>query len=370
MRSKTLGGKTMFCFKCGQQIPDDAQFCSKCGTAQKSTVTQEIAKNNTSSSDFDREAIKIHLSDILALECMKIKLNTDYEESNDKLTYEQNNNYVERFSIPNGYVWLAYHDGKYHIGAFRGYGEGAYTGEYLNREGMLNGEAFLKYAFGLKSFMGENMGVVQHNGEFYWGVIDQNSLPIITKPNFWWDVGGSNILQQKMRQASARDGFLQVFENFKKNAPNVYQTNLTNTVQPLQRRVDGISKEYQKVDELLQKAYDINIIPKQFRNIHAIWFIHDYVTSSNETLSAALLHCDLDEIKQKLDTIIEQNNRIIIQNAIQIAQNSQMLQQNQQMLSRLASIESNTDRAAQYAEIASNNAEACAWIGMANYIKD
>lgn len=118
--------KIIFCYKCGHRIPDEAQFCSKCRTAQKSTVTQEIAKNNTSSSDFDREAIKIHLSDILALECMKIKLNTDYEESNDKLTYEQNNNYVERFSIPNGYVWLAYHDGKYHIGAFRGYGEGAY----------------------------------------------------------------------------------------------------------------------------------------------------------------------------------------------------------------------------------------------------
>ena len=362
----------MFCFKCGQQIPDDAQFCSKCGTLQKSNTsqTESIVSNNTSPADFDREAMKIHLSNILALECMKVKLSNDYAEADEKLTYEKNNNYVERFSIPNGYVWLAYHDGKYHIGAFRGYGEGAYTGEYLNREGMLNGEAFLKYAFGLKSFMGENMGVVQHNGEFYWGVIDENSLPIIKKSSFWWDIGGSNMLQQKFRQSSARDAFLAIYEDFKRTAPNIYQTNLKNIVSPLQEKVNGIDAEYKKADELLQKAYAINIIPKQFRNIHAIWFIHDYITTSNETLSAALLHCDLDEIKQKLDTIIEQNNRIIIQNAIQIAQNSQMLQQNQQMLNKLANIESNTDRAAQYAEIASNNAEACAWIGLANYIKD
>lgn len=353
----------MFCYKCGYQIPDEAQFCSKCGTAQKSGTNQEISKsNNTISSDFNRDAIQIYLSNILALECMKMKLNADYEESNNKLTYEKNNNYVERFSIPNGYLWLSYHDGKYHLGAFRDYGEGAYTGEYLNREGMLNGEAFLEYVFGV--------GVVKHSGEFYWGIIDQKSLPIITKTNFWWDIGGSNILQQKIRQSSARDAFLQIYEDFKKSAPTIYQNAMTNTIQPLQRKVDGIIAEYQKVDKLLQNAYNINIIPKQFRNIHAIWFIHDFVTSSNETLSAALLHCDLDEIKQKLDTIIAQNNRIIIQNAIQIAQNLQLLEQNQEMLSRLASIESNTERAAQYAEIASNNAEACAWIGMANYIKN
>lgn len=47
-----------------------------------------------------------------------------------------------------------------------------------------------------------------------------------------------------------------------------------------------------------------------------------------------------------------------------------MIEQNQQTLNKLASVEGNTERAAQYPEIASNNAEACAWIGLANYIKD
>ncbi len=40
------------------------------------------------------------------------------------------------------------------------------------------------------------------------------------------------------------------------------------------------------------------------------------------------------------------------------------------MLNSLASIEGNTHMASQYAEIAANNAEACAWIGVANYIKN
>lgn len=30
----------VFCFKCGQSIPNDAQFCSKCGTQQNSPISQ------------------------------------------------------------------------------------------------------------------------------------------------------------------------------------------------------------------------------------------------------------------------------------------------------------------------------------------
>ena len=118
----------------------------------------------------------------------------------------------------------------------------------------------------------------------------------------------------------------------------------------------------------MQTAYSANIIPQQYRNIHAVWFIHDFITTSSETLSSALLHCDLDEIKQKLDTIIEQQKEIIINQSVMMAQNEELISQNQQTLNKLASIETNTAKAGQYAKIAANNAEACAWIGIAKYI--
>ena len=54
-----------------------------------------------------------------------------------------------------------------------------------------------------------------------------------------------------------------------------------------------------------------------------------------------------------------------------IAQNQTICEQNQlqlQKLEKLANIENNTYNAAQYAEIAAKNAEAAAWIGLANYI--
>ena len=258
---------------------------------------------------------------------------------------------------------MAYHGGKFHVGAFNdGDFSGAYTGEFLNREHMNDGKGFVKYVWGQE--------IVQHGGRFYWGIIDEQSFPIIKKASFWWDIGGNNILQQKIRQISTKNTFLQLYADFQKNAPTAYRNNLVNVVLPLQDKVEGIDNERKKVSKLLQNAYAINIIPNKFRNSHAIWFIHDFVTTSNETLSSAFLHCDLDEIKKKLDTIIEQQKDIIINQRILMAQNAQMIEQNQQTLNRLANIESNTERASQYAQIAANNAEACAWIGIANYIKD
>lgn len=86
------------------------------------------------------------------------------------------------------------------------------------------------------------------------------------------------------------------------------------------------------------------------------------------SFETALLHYNLEEIKAKLDTIIAQQQEIIINQSIMMAQNREICEQNQKKLARLASIESNTHNAAQYAEIAARNAEASAWIGAANYI--
>ena len=91
--------------------------------------------------------------------------------------------------------------------------------------------------------------------------------------------------------------------------------------------------------------------------------------SSQGTLSEALLHYDLKQIKDKLDKIIDQQQEIIINQAIIATQNKQLIQQKQDMLKSLSSIERNTYQASQYAEIAASNAEACAWIGLANYIR-
>lgn len=354
----------MFCYKCGAKIADGSTFCSVCGIAQNGQQGIVAGKSGSDSGELKRDALKVYLANVLALECIKKKLEEDCLEAERKLDYEDNNNYVKCYPISNGYVWLAYHENMFHIGAFRDgeYG-GAYTGKFLNREEMMEGNGFVEYVWG--------EGIIKHRGEFYWGRIDETSMQQLKRPAFWWDIGGDGFVQEKLRQIGARNAFLRAYEEFKKSAPSIYKNNYEKIVRPLQNKVEGIKAEYKRADELLQSAYSANIIPVQFRNdIHAIWYIHDFVTTSNESLSSALLQCNLEEIKQKLDTVIEQNNRIIIQNAVMMSQNSQIIQQNQNMLGKLKDMENNIDRASQYAQIAANNAEVCAYIGAANYLKD
>ena len=57
---------------------------------------------------------------------------------------------------------------------------------------------------------------------------------------------------------------------------------------------------------------------------------------------------------------------IIINQAEQEAQNKKLYEQNQRTLEKLSEIEGNTYYAAQYAEIAADNAETVAWLEVVN----
>ena len=172
-----------------------------------------------------------------------------------------------------------------------------------------------------------------------------------------------------------RDIFLDDLSTFKPQLKLEWDT-VHEQIPQLEEELSGVEKELQEASALLEKEYSLNIIPGKFRSLAAIYYFCDYFNTSNETLGNILFHLDLDEIKKKLDTVIQNQEQIIINQAIQIAQNQELINQNQRILGTLceiadtsAQIEQNTVDAAQWAKIAANNAEACAWIGAANYIK-
>ncbi len=341
----------MYCFKCGFQILDESLFCSKCGAAQDMTIGQQKSTEVATNKELDREAIKIYLSNLLSLECAQKKLNEDYYWVNYETAVFEDNNYnmecvyfSTNMSINR--LWLHYDGFKYYLRA-RQYTDGRCAIEYESQD----------YGFWLP---------IEENWEFLnnyenWPAIGDDLWGLL--PEVLFDVFGA-----PARQKAFRDFFLEKYSQFKKIAPDGYEKAFNSMKTTYSKRA-GILKEIGEVTKLLKSAYDIDIIPQQFRNIYAIWFIHDYMTTSNESLSNALLHFNLDEIKNKLDTVIEQMQEIIINQGIQIAQNEQILRQNQKSLEHLAKIELNTERSAQYSQIAANNAEACAWIGLADYIR-
>lgn len=338
----------MFCYKCRNQIPDDSQFCSKCGTAQQMSGNEIATNNQCENKEIDRDAIKIYLSNVLALECVISKLQNDWNDMDNSIKAFEATNYNEQFCCyDNRYAWFRYDGKEYYVYL----STDRYNKYYLNF-----GKDVINYSGAWCPF---SLNMDYLNADTTWPGKDcPMSLPIELFFSIFID---------PFYKKTVKKNFFELYEQFKVSAPQKYKEN-AKKIQPAVDKRSGISNEISKAKKLLKKAYDINLIPQQFRNIYAVWFIYDYIATSNESLSAAFLHCDLDKIKQKLDTIIEQQKEIIINQRILMAQNAQMIEQNSQTLNRLASIERNTERAAQYAEIASNNAETCAWIGLANYI--
>lgn len=342
----------MFCTKCGCQLSDDAVFCQQCGAkVQAAASVDRTGRNSSAGNELDREALKIYLSDLLSLECIKRKYLIRLRQLDKEESYLKNNNlyktdqlfgeYNPR-SASNSCFHLYYNGEKYYIAYVDNthFHSGIYTNSWLSRE-----------------------------DSYKWLEIESN-LKYLQDPYAWRQstYPCTGRFEEKKRRKIARDKFFQVYEEFKKSAPVLYQKNLRTLKANIKAQKD-ILDELNEIDKLLDKSYALNIIPEMLRHkLYAIYYLHSFICTSNESLTTALLHYNLNEIKAKLDTIIEQQQEIIIQQAVMTAQNEQMLQRNQVQLERLAAIESNTDRAAQYAEIAANHAEACAWIGLANYL--
>lgn len=144
------------------------------------------------------------------------------------------------------------------------------------------------------------------------------------------------------------------------------QQDKTRVRKELQQRSDLESKRPEYVDRLEQakqirdKSYRINIIPQQMRNIYAVYYLYNYLSTSQSSLESAMLHFDLNEIKSKLDTMILQQ-QIILQQAQQIAQNERIIAPNEEIIDHAIATEHNIERGAQYAEVAAANSEVTAF---------
>lgn len=351
----------MYCIKCGCQLSDDAVFCYKCGT-KLLTDTQtsgEPIKGFVSSSsgslELDREALKIYLHDLLSLECIKSKYIKSINAQDKKITSIDTQSYKKIYTFEGPDSWscglnvlcFKYQNGHYYLAMQRDCPSDYPMVNYWDADD-INSDA----------------------GRYYINI--EAVYKELTKLSIWTHynvVNSYSFFTKRQLGKKAMDTFLRSYEEFKQCCSAGLQ-NQNIEVNKLKTYKNGLVNELNAVEKILRKAYSINVIPAPFRNnIYAIYYLYDFIRTSNQSLATALLHYDLNEIKTKLDKVIAQQQEFIIQQSIMIAQNQQMMEQNQRHLKSLASIESNTAQAAQYSAIAASNAEACAWIGLANYLK-
>ena len=152
------------------------------------------------------------------------------------------------------------------------------------------------------------------------------------------------------------------------------QKNVCGQIQQMWRqRAVFLKSEYDKVNILLESYYNLNIIANPYRNLASLYYIYDYMSSSQESLKSTLIHehikSEIQKILQKLDIIIGQNQQEIFQNRILEAGNQVLIEQNKEMIDLIRKTELNTERAEQYAEISAYYSETNTFFSCANYLK-
>lgn len=127
----------------------------------------------------------------------------------------------------------------------------------------------------------------------------------------------------------------------------------------------SLQKQLNKVDSLLKNGYSLNIIPAPYRNLASMYYIYDYMSTSQASFEDTLMHEHMENgiqrILSRLDTIIAQNEQIIFQNRQLEAQNRQMIERTDRMLASLQRTEQNTLEGKQYAQINAQHTQTIAF---------
>lgn len=389
----------MYCSECGKEIPGESKFCYYCGAKVANSnfsVVQKTAKiapkNQEELEQNEREGIRIYLHDILSLEFSINKLKEELSlAQNDEIIYDywyywkgynlnppiQNQVYQDSRQIYSvAYLSYSYSKKQYYMTLYDQYTRKIClyddTGNEVNHQyGKPGGgwqiildQETRKKLFTLpvtKKKLFAEFPTLINKDEVYW------SFHIIHSTNY-------------CMEAFAQ--FKTIIEDFETQVQNnelYYQKQLPITKEKIQQIENDISKAENIRDEL----YKLNIIPKKFRDLGCVYFIYDFYSSSNTPLDNIFLHVDLDKIQSQLSTVIHNQQNSILQQAIMIAQNKEMMSQNQRLFNKLSdmhgemanmskkleSIQESGNETSKWTRMAALNAEACAWLSAANYLK-
>ena len=131
---------------------------------------------------------------------------------------------------------------------------------------------------------------------------------------------------------------------------------------------------HQRVQELLSDFYGMNLIPNRYRsNLAAIYYIYDWMSSTQDTLSDVLARTQFEEgiqrVEAKMDQVIGNLEDVLYETRCVGANLQTVISKNTKMLQYLQAAEQNTAAGAEYARLAANYSRANAFFAAANYLK-
>lgn len=164
----------------------------------------------------------------------------------------------------------------------------------------------------------------------------------------------AKLQQKKKDNENALAEYHTAYAEFTKKK-NDTEKSARETINTLSETRNEIDKEIIELRKDLQQAYSANIIPLQFRSIEGIYYLYDYISTSNQGLSEALMQANLEAIKTRLDGIIKMHGAMIVEQAKANAVLGGIYEQNRQLLETAKQTAVNSKVAAQYAQISATN---------------
>lgn len=140
------------------------------------------------------------------------------------------------------------------------------------------------------------------------------------------------------------------------------------------KTLDSLYDEKSKIRDLLTQAYNVNVIPLQYRDIYAIMYLYRWFVGGREDdVGAALAVYVLEEIKAKLDTIIENQSEIILNQRIERAERMKSFEAQErhhvEMCDKLDKMQVTAEEHSQYLEMIESNTKATAYFAAAEYFR-
>ena len=140
------------------------------------------------------------------------------------------------------------------------------------------------------------------------------------------------------------------------------------------KTLDSLYDEKTKIRDLLTQAYNVNVIPLQYRDIYAIMYLYRWFVGGREDdVGAALAVYVLEEIKAKLDTIIENQSEIILNQQIERAERMKSFEAQErhhaEMCDKLDKMQVTAEEHSQYLEMIESNTKATAYFAAAEYFR-
>lgn len=387
----------MYCKHCGKQIADDSKFCNLCGGNLDGPTPLRTTNQNTSLSN---KAVSIYLHDVLTLEIavkhLQEKINDNKKQITSTQTWGNGNDIAvpktpripaEPIQPKNQIVTLLKDSDTrltfFGIGFLIGAVAGIVTffpvcNDSYSFSGDLLGAPLLGLAAGFGVFIACILSSL-----LIWLIYTAIKAAVM-------HAMALNNYENKLipqHQLNMQNYAMRHNEYLEKKKE--YSASLDKRKRDADKKIASLIDDNNKLENslneanhLLSQAYDANIVPKKYRGLYPIYFLDDYLSSSNETLESALLQCQLDNLENQLSQVIKANKIMIMQNAIQIAKQEALLasqeegnriarrseikqeriiSQNQSILAAERKSVNNTALSAEYSRIAAINSEVSAY---------